>query len=127
MRRAVVKHIEEEPTAAVVYRWPTTDNGYGKQVADLSEDPVEHIERVRISHVRAEDGIFAYEPNNIGVLPPTGLYVKARYNADIAEGDKIQRELQQYTVGAIDEIRRYGSVIAKRAAITKVETIEVST
>jgi len=119
-RRAVASHIKLNPTVIVVYRYQEIDNGFGVMVADYDSAPTERVLTVRIAHPGRESGPFPAETNVAGVMPTSGRYVLAEYNADIVEGDRIG----DFKIGPIDTLMTYGGAVGKQALLTTAEDIE---
>ena len=119
-RRAVASHIKLNPTVIVVYRYQEIDNGFGVMVADYASAPTERVLTVRIAHPGRESGPFPAETNVAGVMPTSGRYVLAEYNADIVEGDRIG----DFKIGPIDTLMTYGGAVGKQALLTTAEDIE---
>lgn len=58
IRKTMITHINRNPYTIIAWIRPTIDNGYGKMVADLSEDAVETTLGVaRVSRRRLPDPI----------------------------------------------------------------------
>ena len=120
-RRAVASHIKLNPTVIVVYRYQEIDNGFGVLVADYASAPTERVVAVRIAHASRESGPFPAETNVVGIMPTSGRYVLAEYNADIEEGDRVE----DFKIGPIDTLMAYGGAVGKQALLTTAEDIEI--
>jgi hypothetical protein len=114
--------INENPQTLVFYRHPAKDDGFGGTIPDFTKSPTEHVNKVRMSHPGRENGPFDYEISSVGAVPPSGRFIQALWNADIAEGDRVD----SYKVGSIDELVAFGGVFGKQAILISANDVEAS-
>ncbi len=119
-RLSVTAHINLNPTVTVVYRYPQHDGGFGKLVEDYTQEPTQRVVKVRYAHPNGQSGPFAPETTVVGVMPVTGRYVLAEYDADLIEGDRFE----DFKVGPIDLLTAYGGVVGKQAPLTDSEALD---
>lgn len=88
IRRTMIKRIELNPYTIITYVRPTIDNGYGVQIPDLTQPPVEtELGVVTLSRRRLPDPVITnarspYDFNDV-------YYLLAAWNADWLKEDLV--------------------------------------
>ena len=117
-RQSIKQNILSNPSIATWSVADMIDNGYSQMIPDPSGTATEHKERVRLSH--EQSGVNSNEETPAGLGTSYTLFLLAAYNSNITEGLKITADGINYTVGAVDTLRRFGGIIGYQAPLTVV-------
>ena len=123
-RMAYERLINENPVRVTYSRKPVIADGFGGFMLDPNGTPTEGNEVIRITHEQSSVPNLVDSP--VGLSTSFSLYAVMNYNSRIQQGDTINADGRQFTVGVIDEIKVMSSVYGKRAPLVEVEAIPVT-
>lgn len=125
LRAEIARKIGESPTTVSISRTPLVSDGMGSFVPDPYGVPVVTTETVRVSHehTNVQDNL----DSPVGLSTSLGLFLLARYDSTIVEGDTLDEESRSYKVGPVDTFERFGGAYLKQAPLTIVTPEEAGT
>lgn len=118
LRDSIKKQIKENESSITGTRLPLISDGFGGMMPDPSGTATNYTAKVRISHERP--AVQENEINPVGLSTSFGKFVETDYSCPCQEYDVINDGTDNYKVGPVDQLVRYGGVFASNAPLEKV-------
>lgn len=115
-RRGIAEKIAINKSVLTISRQPTRVNSAGETVPDPYGTPQSLSRVARVS--REQEGPFSYDTTEAGIgAENLARFILFAHTTDIQEGDRFD----EWTVGAVDPIRKYGGLIGYQAKLKEAE------
>ena len=124
-RRIIAETINDNPICLRMQRVPLVDNGNGQEVRDPFGDPTVVEVRGRIAPLAyGLRGVQTQESTATGPGVPDTQFLLVKHTEDLQEGDPFDYNGHSWKVGPVENIYRFGGVVAKQAPVKKGATVE---
>jgi len=120
--------IDDNPTDLALMRTALIDDGYGGMIPDPLGSRTAVYTRGRVAELPyGAQRVSLPSITDVGVSVPGRKFVLVSAGADIREDDRLTYAGYELAVGPVEEIRRFGDVVAKQAPLQRGDEIPVET